>query len=461
MSTSQTKRKKGLGRALFDRFASVKLTVAVLIALAATSVFGTVIQQGKDFRVYALEYGEGLARVIRVLGLDDMYHSWWFHLLLGLLLVNITFCSLKRLPHAIRLMRYKDPVFDGKPVAIHERWAKRFKGEDVESAAQKVEAVLRRRFRRVVRAEKDGAVYLFGSRGAWSRMGVYVTHFSLFLFAVGALVGGWWGFKGYVQIPEGESVHVVQLRGGGTKDLGFEVRCDKFEVTYYNDPQGRPTGRPKDYISDLTVLENGREVLRERIEVNHPLIYRGIYFYQSSYGQAGGRAAWLTVFGPRRNIVFHRKRVPLGGSVQLEDGDRLLLRNLAGDFRRMGPAAEVVLERQGKDPVSVVVFEAPQANHRRLGPYVVRLDHVETVMYTGLQVARDPGVPMIWAGCILLTLGLLVAFFTSHRRVWARVRPEGKGGVEVFLGGNASRNRISFEHWFKDLCEEAQEAFEK
>ncbi|WP_025321970.1 cytochrome c biogenesis protein ResB [Deferrisoma camini] len=452
---------KGLGKRLFDFFASIKLSVVVLIALAATSVFGTVIQQHEKFAVYVAEYGEGVARVIRVLGLDDMYHSWWFQLLLVLLLVNITFCSLKRLPHAVRLMNYRDPVFDGKPVAIHEKWTKRVKGADVAAVADAIEGLLRRRLRRVYREERDGAVYLLGTRGGWSRMGVYVTHFSLFLFGIGALVGALWGFKGFVNIPEGQSVSQVRLRGGGVKDLGFEVRCDDFQVTFYTDRQGRSTGRPRDYISDLTVLENGREVLRKRIEVNDPLIYKGIYFYQSSYGQAGGRAAWLTVFGPRRNILFHRRKVARGASVDLENGDRLVLRELTGDFRGMGPAVEVVLQPAEGKPQTTVVFQAPEGNHRKLGGYVIRLDGVETVMYTGLQVAKDPGVPIIWAGCILITLGLMIAFFLSHRRVWARVRPADRGGVEVFLGGNASRNRIAFERWFADLCTEAQEVFEK
>ncbi|RMG89145.1 MAG: cytochrome c biogenesis protein ResB [Candidatus Dadabacteria bacterium] len=453
--------KAGFGKRLFEFFASIKLSVVVLIALAATSVFGTVIQQGKGFGTYAAEYGQGWAKVIWALGLHNMYYSWWFQTLLVLLLVNITFCSLKRLPHAIRLMTYKEPVFDGKPVAIHERWTTRIKGAEGAAAAEKLEALLRRRMRKVFRAERDGAVYLLGTRGGWARMGVYVTHFSLFLFGLGAIVGAQWGFKGFVNIVEGDTVSQIRLRDGGVKDLGFQVRCDDFEVTFYTDPQGRPTGRPKDYISDLTVLENGQEVLKKRIEVNAPLIYKDIYFYQSSYGQAGGRSAWLTVFGPRRNILFHRKQVAKGGAVDLENGDRLILRDLTGDFRGMGPAVEVVLQPAQGDPQSTVVFQAPQGNHRRLGPYVVRVDGVETLMYTGLQVAYDPGVPLIWAGCIFITLGCLIAFFVSHRRVWARVRPAEKGGVEVFLGGNASRNRIAFEQWFQDLCAEAQELFEK
>ncbi|GAB4260958.1 MAG: cytochrome c biogenesis protein ResB [Deferrisomatales bacterium] len=461
MSTAKTKQPKGLGRRVKDFFCSIKLSIFVLIALAATSIFGTVIQQGQSHSVYVREYGEGIARVIGVLDLGDMYHSWWFQLLLALLLVNITFCSIRRLPHALRLMRDRDPVFDGRPVAIHERWEQAVRGVPAEEVARRVEGVLARKVGAPVRAEQDGKVYLFATRGGWSRMGVYVTHFSLFLFAVGALVGGWFGFKGFVQIPEGESVSQVMLRPAGVRDLGFTVRCDDFEVEFYADPMGRPTGRPKDYRSRLTVLEGDREVLTRTIEVNHPLIYKGIYFYQSSYGQAGGRGAWLTVFGPRRNLIAHRKHVDRGGRIEVGEGVHVVLRNLAGDFRGMGPAAEIVLEREGNSPTeSTVVFENPQGNSRKLGDYIVRLDAVESVMYTGLQVAKDPGVPVIWAGCILITLGCLAAFFASHRRIWARVSPEGKS-VRVFVGGNASRNRISFERWFGELCEETGEVLGK
>ncbi|MHB8764145.1 MAG: cytochrome c biogenesis protein ResB [Deferrisomatales bacterium] len=447
-------------KGLHDFLASIKLSIAVLIALAGTSIFGTVIQQAKPAEVYVREYGAGVARVIQVLELGDMYHSWWFQVLLGLLLINITVCSLKRLPQAVRLMKDRDPVFDGRPVALHEKWQTVVKGRSVPEVVAAVESVLGGRLRRPVRAEVGGQVYLFASRGNWTRMGVYITHGSLFLFALGGIIGAQFGYKGFVNIPEGEAVSQVALRGGGELDLGFQVRCDRFEVHFYPDAAGRPTGRPREYLSDLTVIDGGQEVLKQRIEVNSPLIYKGIYFYQSSYGQAGGQGAWLSVFGARRNQIALRQRVDRGGQVELEDGARLVLRNLTGDFQGMGPAVEVAVEQPGQAAESGVVFQAPQGNNRAVGNYVVRLEGVDSVMYTGLQVARDPGVPVVWAGCLLITAGCLVAFFFSHRRVWARVQPSG-GGVEVFLGGNASRNRISFEKWFAGLCESAQESFEK
>ncbi|MDW7710135.1 MAG: cytochrome c biogenesis protein ResB [Deferrisomatales bacterium] len=442
--------KKGLLKELKDFFSSIKLSIVVLITLAVTSIFGTVIQQEKDPAVYVQTYGPTVARIIEVLNLSDMYHSWWFQLLLLLLLVNITVCSIRRLPQAIRLMRDRDPVFDGRPVAIQERWEHRVKGRSAAEAAEAVSQVLAERVGKVERKEVDGKIYLFASKQAWSRMGVYATHASLFLFAVGALVGAQWGFKGFVQIPEGTTVEQIQLRSGGLHDLGFAVRCDRFELEYYTDPEGRPTGRPKAYRSDLVVIEDGEETVQKTIVVNDPLIHQGIFFYQASYGQGGGRWAVLTVFGPRRNILVHRETVARGGRVELEEGERLLLRDLTGDFRRMGPAVEVALERPGQAPESIVVFQAAQGNMRRLGDYTVRLEEVDVVWYTGLQVAYDPGVPLIWAGSFLITLGCVVAFLASHRRVWARVQEDAKG-THVFLGGNASRNRMSFERRFGEL----------
>ena len=46
-------------------------------------------------------------------------------------------------------------------------------------------------------------------------------------------------------------------------------------------------GMPKDYFSDLEVVEDGRVVLAKTIEVNDPLHYGGYHFYQSDYDHEG------------------------------------------------------------------------------------------------------------------------------------------------------------------------------
>ena len=70
-------------------FVSVKLTVFLLLSLAATSVIGTLIPQNADPEIYFHRFGPFLFRLFGVLDIYDMYHAWWFQLLLFLLIANI------------------------------------------------------------------------------------------------------------------------------------------------------------------------------------------------------------------------------------------------------------------------------------------------------------------------------------------------------------------------------------
>ena len=69
-------------------------------------------------------------------------------------------------------------------------------------------------------------------------------------------------------------------------------------------------------------------------------------------------------------------------------------------------------------------------------------------MYTGLQVAKDPGVEIVWLGCFLMVIGIYIAFFMSHRRIWIRIQD---GSVNV--GGNASKNQGGFQLAFEGLVD--------
>jgi len=89
-------------------FRSLKLTIFLLIVLAITSIAGTVIQQQASAQEYISEYGESGYRIIKALMLNDMYHSWWFLILLGLLIVNIVVCSLDRLPRSWRFLTHPE-----------------------------------------------------------------------------------------------------------------------------------------------------------------------------------------------------------------------------------------------------------------------------------------------------------------------------------------------------------------
>ena len=70
-------------------FASIQLTGVILFSLAIFSAVGTFIPQNKDVEQYLRAFGDFLFRLFAVLDLFDIYHAWWFQMLLILLVVNI------------------------------------------------------------------------------------------------------------------------------------------------------------------------------------------------------------------------------------------------------------------------------------------------------------------------------------------------------------------------------------
>ena len=96
---------------IWDFFASVRLTIVLLLTLAATSIIGTLIPQNEDPAAYFKAFGQFFYRLFNILGLYDMYHSWWFQTLLILLTTNIVICSLDRLSANRRILFVRHPSF--------------------------------------------------------------------------------------------------------------------------------------------------------------------------------------------------------------------------------------------------------------------------------------------------------------------------------------------------------------
>ncbi len=436
---------------LWDFFCSLKLAIITLILLATTSIIGTVIEQNKSPQEYMQNYGmsESTYKALDTLQFFDMYHSYWFLSLMGIFAVNLICCSIKRLPRIIKIVREPVLVADDNLFRTFSNRSEAVTEGTVESVRDKMVTFLGNKFATPVVTEQDGKVYLFSEKGALSRFSVYVTHTSILIIFLGAMIGNIWGYKAYVNIVEGKSIDSVWPRAGQQPiPIGFEVRCDNFEVTFYDGGS-----RPKDFTSDLVVLENGQEVLKKTIEVNDPLTYKGLTFYQSSYGPTGD-----PVYKFR---VTHRESgetVTVNGAqgkrLTLPGGASLTPLGYADSYQNFGPAAQV---KVGTGTPFIVFKNYPQFDEKRGGAYSINLLEAEQSYYTGLQVAKDPGVWVVWLGCLLIVLGSCGAFFLSHRRIWVTIAPIDKG-VEVKIGGNAHRNQPAFALYFDELTKDFNDA---
>lgn len=436
---------------IWDFFCSLKLTLFLLISLALTSIIGTVLPQGQLPPEYVAQLSATKLQIYTKLGFFDMYHSWWFIALLYVFSLNLISCSIKRLPHVFKFVSEPTLVLTESARNSYSLRKEITVSGSVESCRESLKNFLGAEFSAPVVTEHNGEYHLFAQKSAWSRLGVYVVHLSILVIFIGAIIGSLYGYKGYVTIVEGSSANVVENRNGGQIPLGFEVLCEKFNVDFY------ATGAPKEFRSVLTVLENGKPVpglSQVKVIVNHPLTYKGITFYQSSYGQASeGSEHYLTV-AQRGGGAPEKIATREGSAVTLKDGTIVKLLEATQEVRQFapgfsGPAARIEVTAKGGSPQTFIVFkDFPEMNAQRGDALIFGYEGTDARMYTGLQVAKDPGVWVVWLGCALMVVGLYIAFFMSHKRIWLVLS---KGHARMY--GNASKNQSAFEMQFDVIAE--------
>lgn len=436
-------------------FCSLRLTLVNLLLLFLSMIAGTFVNPQNDSLANierAFAGREWTLRAYRWLELYDLFHSWWFTGLLLLLALNLVACSLERLPRIYYLVRYPERRLD-HVVGL------RFRVPATPSAlsAEEIGSALRERRYRV--QLQDG--FVFAERGRYARFGVWVVHLSLLLILGGGVFGRLTAFEGTAQVPQNGGIisGFVQRNPDGSEfkhrlvdgssGKPFLVQCNDFRLKEFE------PGRPKAFESDLVVYEDlgsrepGKELARATITVNHPLRYGGLTFYQASYVQMDeGQRAKITLrdraTGASRDLM-----VSAGEEIPGAEGLTYQLVEYNQDFAGLGPAVQVVRTEDGKRGTFWIFARDPGFDGRnRPDRFSFSFDRLSPLYATGLQIARDPSTPIVYLGCFLLFAGIGIAFYTSHKRVWAHV-----AGGRVALGGASHRNGEGFGREFAGLRE--------
>ena len=459
MSKSKTRKTPN---PIWRLFSSIRLTIVLLIILAIASILGTIIPQQQDAVDLAKQLGPRLFRLFQSLDLFDMYHSIWFRILIGFLSLNLVICSLDRFPNSLKRFRTVPKPDRSKPFE-HVPSGQTFLTEgNLKEISATVARFLRSRYKKVRNKEDPGTSYFFGEKGRFSHFGVYLVHLSVLLILIGALWGSFFGFEAFVNILEGEHISAVALRKEmATLKLGFEVVCDKFSVDFYEN------GAPKEYRSDLRFLVDGKEVKRAVLLVNHPAQFRGITFYQQSYGAVHRGKVRLGISAPGIGPKGATMEVEADKSYDLPGGEgQFSVRDIRDDIMGLGPAVLIFVQpKKGKEThfwvfrnqgmvkgrLPLPMARSPEFNPSAFNPYTFFLNGVGTKYYTGLQVNKDPGVPIVWLGCFVMVFGFFITFFTSHRKTWVRVSEEGNR-IRISVAGTANKNPVGLKRDLERLA---------
>lgn len=340
---------------LWRTLSSIQTFFAVSIAIVATSIIGTVIPQQANLDYYVHSYGQTVTDIITRLGVHDLYHTWWFNTLLVLLGLGIATCTLSRL------------------------------------------AIIRK------------------------RPGTFVTHISILVILMGALIRGTWGKTGYLPFHEGETSNQFFAPDNSNIPLPFHIKLDKFFIEYYVpeahilyvmhsqgwqkavtiNKTGQSVGIDGEpykftllrFVPDLVIHQNG-EVGNRSSSPNNPAILVEI---QGSSGVLERR--WIF---ERFTAMNKTELSPLSFVYSYHPGKIKDYKSKLQIYQDNQLVKEKTIEVN--DPISYKGYTFYQSGYDPADP-----------TYSSLQVANDPGVPVVYAGFFLLPLGLALRFYVEPR----------------------------------------------
>lgn len=450
-----------LSRKIWQALSSIKTGVILLILVVILSAVGTIILQRPvtDPDEIARAYSPQMLRIFDAMGLTDVFHAWWFIALLLLVSLCIVAASVDRFPNAWRFFsrpyKYPAPAF-----RQHLPSQKQFLIADEETGLVAAERALHSMGFKPERVVHENHFSLFAERNRISEMAVYIVHASLLLIFMGGIMDAVWGWRGSLNLTEGQTSNLVEMRDGTRKALSFSVRCDRAGQENYAD------GTPKKWWSDLAVVQNGQDLRSKQIVVNDPLVFGGIRFYQSSFGSTSNVES--LVLTATNSSSLEKKDISLvpNRSVSLDADTTVTLVEFIPDYvvrdgqvytrssSVQNPAAHLVISKASTGARTnywLPAIEDVAENGK--SPYQFEAQDLKMVHFTGLQVSFEPGQWAVWGGVILMGVGLAFVFYVAHTRFWAVPVQTENGDLAIWIGGTVNRNREAFESRFRDLSE--------
>jgi cytochrome c biogenesis protein len=442
---------------LWHFLSSMRFAMVLILALAALGVVGALVIQAPPGIVADPQAKADWLDTIRprfggwtspmdALGLFNVFNSLIFRVLMAALTISLIACSIHRFPGMVRTAT--KPRVDVGPAFFehapqHEAIVVRHTPAETRAI---IESVLHGKRYRTLTTEDD-AVHLYADRWRWAPFAGLIGHLSLVVILAGAIIGGTFGFRdSNFTIAEGATLPVAT-------EPGLTIQLLDFTDTY-----DTRTGAPSDYASTVVLYKDGTEVDRHVIRVNDPLRYGETTFYQSFFGAAavmtvkdadgatilsqGVPLAWRTTADNRPVGSFNIPGTDYVGWVigTLGSGDTAIR---PGQMR-----VELYTAGEGGQVAQAVVDQGKAAELAGLSFTFDRESQ-----FTGLSVARDPGVTLVWLGALLLFVGFVIRFTMPHKRLWARIvaRPNGAVVGMASLGNRDAALGTEFEHIVNDI----------
>ncbi len=408
----------------FRLLADLRFAIFILLLISFCSILGTIIEQDQPIEIYKINYPLinpvfGFLSWDRILqfGLDHVYKTWWFLTLIFLFGCSLTLCSfLQQLPslkiaRRCQFFRTTSPFYRLKISTMLNNFS----------------------FNKILSRIKDQQYSVFQQKnmvycykGLIGRIAPIVVHFSMILILFGTIVGSLFGFKAQEIVPKTENFHIQNILANGPSSIipKTSARINDFWITYTK------TKTISQFYSDISILDTqGNETIRKTIYVNYPLIYNGVYYYQTDWNLIGLRFQNLNnqiIEYPLINIFGNRDKVWLtwvSNNQIPKEGIIVIIDNLEGYCSIYDNTGQFLGNLELNETVN----------------FKQSITLLEIISSTGLQIKTDPGIPLIYSGFFFLMISTLISYIT-YSQVWMIQKNK-----QIFIGGNTNRAVFEFE----------------
>jgi cytochrome c biogenesis protein len=408
----------------FRLLADLRFSIFILLLISLFSIIGTIIEQDQSIEIYKINYPLtnpvfGFLSWDRIIqfGFDHVYKTWWFLALIFLFGLSLVLCSfLQQLP-SLKIAR------NCQFFRTTEQFY-RLKISTTLNSFSFNKILSRLKNREYSIFQQKSIVYCY--KGLIGRIAPIIVHFSMILVLLGTIIGSLFGFKAQEIVPKTENFHIQNIVNNGPLTIipKTAARVNDFWITYTKKKT------ISQFYSDISILNNqGNEVDRKTISVNYPLIYKGIYYYQTDWNLIGLRLENTKnqiIEYPLINILSNQNKVWLtwiSNNKTLTEGIIVIIDNLEGYCS--------VYNDLGQFLGNIELNETSN--------FKEQLTLLEIISSTGLQIKTDPGIPIIYLGFFFLMISTLISYIT-YSQVWIIQKNK-----KIFIGGNTNRALFEFE----------------
>ena len=445
-------RSKVRSQSIFDKiwnfFTSIKIGVTIIALIAIAAAIGTILPQeyfipvGVDpLQHYTEQYGT-FGTLYYKLGFTQLYSSWWFVLLMGMLALSLIAASVDRgvpLYKSLKNQRAKK----------HDSFFKRQRVFNEYDTSVNPDDIAKSFTAKKYKLKQDGNNYLF-EKGRLSRWGPYINHTGLIILLAGSMLRFFPGVyvDELIYAQEGETVSIPTTEGK------YYVKNEGFTLDTYDEDSGTVFDQSlqnnqamtiSNFQTDITMYENKsadivgsspdlEEVDDYSIRVNHPYRFDDYELYQSSYDNSQMKSMTFRLEDSEGNVIGDNFEVSLDDpkdSYNITDDVTINMKAYSPDFLEIDENGTLVSET----PVPTnpaFVFEVSTGDKNELSllqimnstditqdnEYSIKFVEAEEHMASVLTLKKDLSMPIIATGFVIFLIGLFIGSYINHRRIW-------------------------------------------